>query len=1041
MSDRTVNPHRWGAVETVEKTPSTSGGALSKKAGGLPSRNVKGVRKLATDNILSLVDELQSWLAAIVECSDDAIVGTTRDGIVLSWNHAAEAMYGYSAAEVRGQPISMLVASDHADEISQMCERIGKGERVDRREMLWLRKDGTQVDVSLTVSPVKDAEGVIVGISITGRNITESKRAEERLREYQKAVEGSRDMIAVVDRGYRYLLANEAFLAYRGMDREEVLGRSVPEVLGRDVFDGLVKKHLDACFQGEVVSYEMNYTYPGLGERNLLVSYFPIEEPGGVKRAASVLRDITEYKRAEAALRESEERFRLTFDQSPIGAVIADPSDFHWVRANKAFCHFSGYSEKELTQLTIMDITHPDDAAPTRERIQQLVSGEISMFEAEKRYIRKDGSIMWGHLSVQAVKDGSGQILYMLGMIQDITERRRTEQALKESEQRYRAAIEHSNDGVVITREGRHVYVNQRFLDMFGYDRPEEVLGTSIADARHVHPEDRAWLAEITQQRPKGEPAPSRYDHRAIGKDGTVLHVEASATMIVYQGEPASLGYLRDITKRKQAELRLGESEEALKSLLNATNDVACLTDIKGAILAVNSVLAQRVGRGVNDLIGQNILDLFPKEIMHPRRLWAEKVVESGKPVRFEDVSSDARYFDACIYPIFDAAGNVVRLAVYARDITEVKQASQALAESEARFKQLFDSVDDGIAVRDAHTFELLDANRRFSEMWGYTLEELKQLSSGSLGADQSINERRARLVAYYGQVAKGIPGLLQWRARRKDGSIFWVELNGTTISIGNRECLLLVVRDVTERKKAEKALRATGEQLRALSARISYAREEEGTRIARELHDELGSALTSLRWGLEDVDRIFFKGGDQSNIPLLREKMATMTSLIDGTINTVRRISAELRPTILDDLGLVAAVEWQAQQFETRTGFVCGFDSSVENADLSREQATAVFRIFQEAMTNILRHAHATRVDITIKQDQREFVLEVTDNGRGITEAERRASQSLGLIGMRERARLADGKIDITGVAGKGTVLTVRVPISTQASQQGAAR
>ena len=303
------------------------------------------------------------------------------------------------------------------------------------------------------------------------------------------------------------------------------------------------------------------------------------------------------------------------------------------------------------------------------------------------------------------------------------------------------------------------MYVNQRFLDMFGYDRPEEVLGTSIADARHVHPEDRAWLAEMTQRRPKGEPAPSRYDHRAIGKDGTVLHVEASATMIVYQGEPASLSYLRDITERKQAELRLRDSEEALKSLLNATNDVARLIDIEGTIIAANSVLAQRVGRGVNDLIGQNIFDLLPKDIARSRRLWAQKVVESGKPVRFEDISSDNRYFDSCVYPIFDAAGNVVRLAVYARDITEVKQASRALAESEARFKQLFDSVDDGIAVRDARTFELLDANRRFCEMWGYTLEELKQLPSGSLGADQSINERRARLVAYYGQAGKGATG------------------------------------------------------------------------------------------------------------------------------------------------------------------------------------------------------------------------------------------------------------------------------------------
>ncbi|MGD0235881.1 MAG: PAS domain S-box protein [Syntrophorhabdales bacterium] len=992
----------------MKKTPSTSGGVLLKKVGGLPSRNVKGVRKLATDNIRSLVDELQSWLAAIVECSDDAIVGTTRDGIVLSWNHAAEAMYGYSAAEMRGQPISMLVPPGHADEISQICGRIGRGEHVDHREMVWRRKDGSQVDVSLTVSPVKDAEGAIVGISITGRNITESKRAQERLREYQKAVEGSRDMIAVVDRGYRYLLANEAFLAYRGMDREEVLGRSVPEVLGRDVFDGMVREHLDNCFQGKVVSYEMNYTYPGLGERNLLVSYFPIEEPGGVKRVASVVRDATEYKRAEAALRESEERFRLTFDQSPTGAVIADPSDFQWIRANKAFCDFTGYSEEELTQLTYMDITHPDDMALTSEQVRRLIGGEISTFESEKRYIRKDGSIMWGHLSVQAVKDGTGRVLNMLGMIQDITERKHAEQALRESEQRYRAAIEHSNDGVVITKEGRHVYVNQRFLDMFGYNRPDEVIGTAIADAKHVHPEDRAWLAEMNQRRPKGEPTPPRYGHRAIGKDGNVRYIEASATRIVYQGEPASLSYLRDVTERKQAELRLRDSEEALKSLLNATNDVACLMDREGTIIAANTVLAQRVGRGVNDLIGQNIFDLLPREVARSRQLWAQKVVESGKPVRFEDISSGNRYFDSCVYPVLDAEGNVVRLAVYARDITEVKQASRALAESEARFEQLFDNVNDGIAVRDARTFELLDANRRFSEMWGYTLEELKALPVGSLGADQSINERRSRLIAYYGQVAKGLPGLLQWGATRKDGSIFWVELNGTKISIGNRECLLLVVRDVTERKEAEERIRVSLEEKEVLLKEIHH-RVKNNLQIVSSLlylqatRTEHPGAVSALR---ESRARI-------KSMALIHERLYRSPDLASVDMGEYTR-------NLVSDL----------QHSQRTEGGSVRVMLNVGDITLGITEAIPCGLIINELVSNSLKHAfpEGRTGEVTIqlaRGDAGSFTLMVGDNVIGLPEhVDFRKSPSLGLTLINSLVDQLDGTIKLD--RGNGTSFTI---------------
>jgi signal transduction histidine kinase len=159
------------------------------------------------------------------------------------------------------------------------------------------------------------------------------------------------------------------------------------------------------------------------------------------------------------------------------------------------------------------------------------------------------------------------------------------------------------------------------------------------------------------------------------------------------------------------------------------------------------------------------------------------------------------------------------------------------------------------------------------------------------------------------------------------------------------------------------------------------------------------------------------------------------MMGVIDATLYAVLRISSELRPTILDDLGLHEAIEWLAQQFEARTGIVCQIDSLVEKVDLSREKATAVFRILQEALTNVLRHARATKVNITIAEEGGEFAFEIRDNGRGITEDEKAGSQSLGLIGMRERAHLVGGRIEVSGVEARGTVLTLRVPIHGQDS------
>jgi signal transduction histidine kinase len=236
--------------------------------------------------------------------------------------------------------------------------------------------------------------------------------------------------------------------------------------------------------------------------------------------------------------------------------------------------------------------------------------------------------------------------------------------------------------------------------------------------------------------------------------------------------------------------------------------------------------------------------------------------------------------------------------------------------------------------------------------------------------------------------------------------------------------------RENAERRRAEEELKATSEQLRKLSASLQSAIEEERIRIARELHDELGSALAVLKWGLEEISALSIAMPTEE-IENMREKLATLTTLIDTTFAAVRRISSELRPGVLDEAGLVAAIEWAAKQFEARTEIICQFESSVENFNLSREQSTAVFRIFQEALTNILRHAEATRVGITMKDEGGEFVLTISDNGKGITTQQQSGAETLGIIGMRERAHLMRAEVSITRAEGGGTVVTVRVPIA----------
>jgi two-component system, NarL family, sensor histidine kinase UhpB len=228
-----------------------------------------------------------------------------------------------------------------------------------------------------------------------------------------------------------------------------------------------------------------------------------------------------------------------------------------------------------------------------------------------------------------------------------------------------------------------------------------------------------------------------------------------------------------------------------------------------------------------------------------------------------------------------------------------------------------------------------------------------------------------------------------------------------------------------TERRRAEKQLRESHEQLRALSVYLQRVREEERTRIAREVHDELGQALTSCK-----LDLSLIASRLPRTLKPLIEKAKALSAHMDSTIQTVRRISTELRPGILDHLGLVAALEWQANEFQTRTGIKCEVQTSLQDPQLEQNLATTFFRIFQETLTNIIRHAGATHVWVHLKEESGRIIMDVKDNGRGIGPEEISDTRSLGLLGMKERAALMGGEFRI-GLArgGQGTKVTVSIP------------
>lgn len=371
------------------------------------------------------------------------------------------------------------------------------------------------------------------------------------------------------------------------------------------------------------------------------------------------------------------------------------------------------------------------------------------------------------------------------------------------------------------------------------------------------------------------------------------------------------------------------------------------------------------------------------------------------------------------------------------REFIERIRAEEEQKENQRQYESLVQSID-GIVweIDDVQSCEFTFVSRQAERLLGYPLD--RWLGEPKFWREHLHPDDRKWAFDFCRQAtARKKSHQFEYRMIAADGRVVWLrDIVAVNVRDDNSVRLSGVMVDITESKHVEAQLKNSNEKLRALSASLQSAREAEGTRIAREIHDELGSTLTSLRWELESFDKLISAPGKESQLGGLREKVAGVLGLTDTMISSVRRIASELRPSVLDDLGLMEAIEWETQHFQTRTGIICHCVYPQEEIDLGQEQSTAVFRILQESLTNILRHAQATKIEISTSAGETgAFVLTISDNGRGITEDEKSGSQSLGLLGMRERAHLVGGSIDITGVAGKGTTVTVRVPTPGAAS------
>jgi PAS domain S-box-containing protein len=757
---------------------------------------------------------------------------------------------------------------------------------------------------------------------------------------------------------------------------------------------------------------------------------------GLIQELVSLRQKIAELEQSKPewkteGLKKSEARFRSYFDLPLQGIAITSPKK-GWIEVNDRLCSILGYSREEIVLITWAEITHPDDLAADVEQFNRVLSGQIEQYTMDKRFIHKDGKVIWTRVAVGCVRESDGRVDYIVGVMEDITERKQAEEALRESQEQLRDAYRLAHIGIWNwIADTDTVTWTEELYRIAGLD--PMLPAPTYAEHSNIYAPQSWDRLKVAVEKALKTGAPYQLELELIRPDGTSRWVNAfgGATYKNHGRVTGLYGTVQDITERQRAEEALRESESQYSNLIDQAWDAVFVIDSTGKMLLVNEQACQMLGYTQEELMRLNITDTY---LVEERAIAAQRIATAKQDDHSRYERSMVRK-NGTIFPVEVAIGMLPNGMIQGivRNITERKRAEETLQKSEENFRRSLNDSPLGVRIVTVEG-ETIYANRAILDIYGYdSLDELKvtpprkRYTPECYAEFQIRREKRKR--------GENAPSEYEINIVRKDGEVCHLKVFRKEILWDGEQQFQVIYQDVTERKQAEEELRTSSLQLRALATHLQQIREEERIMIAREIHDEMGGGLTGLKMDLSWLLRKMGDADPGEERVALMDKIHASNALIDQLIRVVRRISTDLRPSILDDLGLIAALEWQLSEFTSRTEIPHEFATTFKYVNMEEDSAVAVFRIFQEALTNVVRHSRATKVVVVLRKGEmglfgdETLVLEIRDNGRGITEEEIRNPESLGLLGMKERVLTFGGNLSILGEPGGGTALVLKIP------------
>jgi len=766
--------------------------------------------------------EREEMIRALVETSRDWIWSIDVNGVHTYCNPAVEQILGYSAGELVGKLSLHLIHDDDRRMIeANLPTWIAEKRGWSNLMLRWRHKDGTYRYLESNAVPILSSEDKLVGFRGVDRDITERRQAEKTLRETTALLETifahTHILVAYLDPQFNFVRVNRAYA--------EIDGREPSGFVGRNHFELYPNAENEAIFRKVVeigvpyFAHAKPFEYAGHPERGTTYwdwSLVPIKQQDGVVSGMILtLVNVTEQKKAEQALRESEERFRKVFEEGPIGMVLTS-RDMKFFSANPAFCKMLGYTAEEMSSKTFLDVTHPAHRDADRQNVEKMWRGEVQHYMTEKRYLAKNGDVRWGSLSASLIRGRDGEPLCALAMVEDITDRKRAEDALRKSEERFRQFFENEPEYCyMVSPEGTILDVNAAALKALGRTK-DELLGQPL---RLIYaPESLPKITALFEKWKCGESIQNE-ELIILAKDGTQRTVLLSAGFVRDSGGRImhSVSVQRDITELKQAERTLREREAALTSVFRAA-PVGIGLERDRVLARVNDTICQMLGYSREEILGQHAKMFYASEEDY-QRVREEKhrqILEKGtSTVETRWKRKEGRIIDVLLSTVvLDPADFSKGVTFTALDITERKAAEETLRESEEKFRSLAEQSPNMIFINKKG--RIVYANRKCEEIMGYTREELysPDFDFRTLVAPESADVIRESFTRHLqGHEVEPYEYCLISKAGERIEAINTSKL----IQYEGQMAILGIVTDITERKRAEREVRESHERFRIL--------------------------------------------------------------------------------------------------------------------------------------------------------------------------------------------------------------------------------